>query len=57
MSSRKKDGNNKNKNEKENINMEGDGKINKENLYQRYSNKDGINKTNEKSVIFFIFNI
>lgn len=51
---RKKEGNNKNKNEKENVNLEVNN-INKENLFQRYSNKDGINKNTEKPVnIFFI---
>jgi hypothetical protein len=49
MIARKKDGNNKNKNEKENINLEVNN-VNKENLYQRYSNKDGINKNVEKPV-------
>lgn len=48
MAARKKD-NNKNKNEKENINLEVNN-VNKENLYQRYSNKDGINKNAEKPV-------
>ena len=55
MVARKKDGNNKNKNEKENVNLEVNHHVNKENLYHKYANKDGINKNSEKPVRNFFF--